>query len=172
MMLSEYNRANDALNDTPRLRMSLSGGPVVLTATWVRLAWAVSGAYDVNSFPALTYDATNKLIKTNATASRNYDVEIFTAFTAALGILPLDLQLRFVVPSPTPIYFPFPSGAGYTDLHRMSRTPANPPPFKQILYFESAIRQYGFGIEMRAPGILSALNAPSLTDGALSIFPR
>lgn len=166
-------RQNDTQVNPPRLRASLQAS-LTLTNVWQTVSFKKTGTYDVDTFPnGGRFDtANNKLIAASGeTQDKQYDVEFFYKFTAAL--VPInDIQLRFMIPAPTPIYFPFPDGDGFVNLGQMVLSPFNST-YKQTLYFNAQVRQYGIHLQLRTASLIALLaNRPVLVDAALSLFPR
>ena len=168
-------RTTDTQANPPRLRASFNkAAPLVLTNAWQTVAFQKTGTYDTDTFPnGGRFDvATNRLVAAaGETGDKQYDVEFFYKLTTAL--LPIhDVQIRFLIPAPTPIAFPFPDGDGFANIGSLLVSPFNAL-YKQVLYFNALVRQYGIQVQLRTAALISLpANRPVLVDGALSLFLR
>ncbi len=168
----------------PRLRTNISAS-LTLSTTWQRLNFAGTSTLNVNTFtmpagspsPAVYWDSTNKLFKFQATGDRNYDFNfnIVASSSAVLSLLNVSLtniQLRYVVPSPTPIYFPLPDSDQCINLMKAGLVSTDNASDNRVIYANSAIRQYGLGMEMRISSSFLGTATATLTSGDLIIFGR
>ena len=172
--LTVENRANNEFMPAPRLRASFNPAtPMTITDTWTTIPYRMTGTFDVNTFTTVAYNITTNSLTGSILEAPNkqYDIEVFYQITGAL--LPIhDIQLRFCIPAPTPIYFPFPDTLKSTNIGSVLISPFASV-YKQTIFFTAALLQYGCQIQIRTLGIIPlAINQPKLTDGALSLFPR
>lgn len=167
----------------PRIRVSRQAS-LTISTSWQRIDFNGNTSLDVNTFPMMGdgtlqvyWDSANKLFRFNQNdVDRNFDVRFGTVFNQ--GISAVNMQLRFVVPSPTPLYFPFPSkaddttlnGRGYTDLDQLPAGVGTTygTVYKDNLYSNILARQYGVGVELKASA--SLLTMPVLTAADFVIF--
>jgi len=154
----------------PRLRVNRTS-KLDLTSSWQRVDFNGSSARNGNSFPLVApgtpkvlWDATGKRLRFMEDQDRNYDVQFSlrtlsgSLIGSVLGMLAVKVQFRFVVPAPTPVYFPLPDVADpYADLHTVNLTNAGQESYGQPIYANSEIRQYGLGIDLRLSGMLGGV---------------
>lgn len=173
--LTDQDIANDRLMASPRFRIS-TASTLTLDNTWKRIVFGGTEILNTNTFPVdknqtqkkIYWDATNTLIKFTPDTARSYNYTFFYNINAVLP--PVDAQLRFVIPSPTPFYFPFSSQGGYIDLESIERATSRQRQLAGTLYTLPDVFTYGLGIEMKiSQSILSALSRPILNYAALLI---
>lgn len=177
---TDRNYKRGELDPQPRLRVNLTTA-VTLSTTWTRLNFAGTSTRNTNTFPVLDtgqrvwYDATNKLFRFTDTVDRNYDTYFNAKFSAAnvLGALNLQtatVQMRFAVPSPTPVYFPLPDSDGCVDLMPVNLTSTVRTSLPFIVYANEGMRTYGLGVELRLSGVM--LGQAKLEAADLIIYGR
>lgn len=174
---------NEADIVAPRMRVSKQASMNITTA-WQRIDFDGLTSLDVNLFPFMSnglrqvyWDSVNKVFKFNPVDhDRNFDIRFGTVFSQGLTIV--NMQLRFVVPAPTPLYFPFPlkaddatlQGRGYTDLNQLPAGVGTDygTVYKDNLYSNALARAYGVGIEMKASANIT--NMPVMKQADFVIF--
>lgn len=164
----------------PRLRANLTAA-LTLTTTWQRLNFAGASAYNTNTFPMINgnplvyWDTVARVYRFQSPVDRNYDTTLNGKFQAsnllsALNLTTVSVQMRYVVPAPTPIYFPLPDGQGYVDLLNVNLLSATSGTFGLIAYASQPIRTYGLGVELRLSGAL--LGTATLQAADFIIYGR
>jgi len=171
--MTEPERYSDMFGGTPRQRVSKSTA-LVLTDTWQTIQF-VSGnsTYDVNTFPEPRWDFVNhKMIANpNTTMEQAYDLSFDYQVTNVKGAS--KVQLRFVIPAPTPIYVPFPDDGttGYVDLAEINNQGVFKKHFQFPIYASTNIRTYGLQIQIRAVSYVTSSNIlTGILTGLLTIL--
>lgn len=179
---SEAERQDNTSVPAPRLRTNISAA-LTLTTTFQRLDFAGTSTLNTNTFtmnganPMVYWDATNKLFKFQAPADKNYDFNfnMKLASSSVLSVLSLALatiQLRYVVPSPTPIYFPLPDSDQCINIQQVGLIATDSATDNRIVYANALIRQYGLGLEMRISNTFLGTATATLSAADLIIFGR
>lgn len=170
--VTDADRAEDRQPDVPRMRRSLANA-VTLTATWQTLPFLKRGVYDGDTFPGGRYDETAKKLigGPGVSVTRNYDLVLYLEMTVPL--LTAAIQIRYLIPAPTPVAFPFPDATEpYMSLPAAATSPWRTR-LSEIVYFNDAIRQYGFHVQARTTSLLSLGSRPTIaTASALALYPR
>jgi len=166
--VSKMERFGDRLNALPRQRVSTSTA-LVLTDQWQTVAF-VSGnsAFDTNSFTTSRWDFTNNKILTNSLNAfeQGYTLRFDMSLQNVTGMS--KVQLRFVIPAPTPTYFPFPNSAttSFVDVTTLTiQNEVKNNTFGYDIYTNSDFRTYGCQIQLRA---LSYTNTSNILTGLIS----
>jgi len=161
-------RSKDQLASLPRQRVSTNTA-LILTDQWQTVNF-VSGnsAFDTNSFAQTRWDFTNNKILANPDNSfeQGYTLRFDMSLQNVTGMS--KVQLRFVIPAPTPTYFPFPNSAttsfvDVTTLTIQNETKNNT--FGYDIYTNPDFRTYGCQIQVRA---LSYTNTSNILTGLIS----
>lgn len=145
----------------PRIRLNIQSN-LVLTTSWQTLDFAGTSTLNTNTYPMgpdgtnkyVYWDTTNKQFMFQAPSDRNYTVTFNTkisssALISALNLTMATAQLRFVVPSPTPIYFPLPDSDQATDISNIGLTSVVRNSYVLPIYANSVMRQYGLKLQMQ-----------------------
>lgn len=166
--VTQMDRSKDQLSSLPRQRVSTSI-PLILTDQWQTVAF-VSGnsPFDTNSFSQSRWDFTNNKIVTNTdnVFEQGYTLRSDMSLQNVTGMS--KVQLRFVVPAPTPTYFPFPNSAttSFVDVTTLTiQNEVKNNTFGYDIYTNSDFRQYGCQIQLRA---LSYSNTSNILTGLIS----
>ena len=166
--VTQLQRTADLLSSLPRQRVSTSTA-LVLTDQWQTVSF-VSGnsAFDMNNFATSRWDFANNKILTNPL--NNYEQGYTLRFDMSLQNVTgmSKVQLRFVIPAPTPTYFPFPnsSTASFVDVTTLTiQGEVKNNSFGYDIYTNSDFRTYGCQIQMRA---LSYSNTSNILTGLIS----
>lgn len=159
---------------SPYIRVNRSDS-LLLTTTFQRLDLNGTSTRNANLFPTMPgmsgkvveWDSTNKVFRFNTDSLHHYDLIFNYRITSgglinALNLNVATVKLRFVVPSPTPRYFPFPDDGEYTDIDRTNLTSELRGTFNYILRGAADVRQYGIGIEL-------AVSNTSLIPGSITL---
>ena len=117
---------------------------------------------------SVDWDASEKKFVFNSTEDRNYLLQFFLNFDG--GTRPVDVFYRFLVPSPTPIYFPFPEGKQYGNLTSLERTQDFGVETMTAIYASQVVRQYGLKFQLAIAQSLIVLQRPTLDDANLVIY--
>lgn len=131
-----------------------------LTTSWQRIDF--NGTSTANTFPSgsdginkkIYWDSTNKLFKFNDTMDRNYDIQFNAKITSSsilslLNVSLTNIQLRYVVPAPTPLYFPLPDSDQCIDIGAAGLLSTWRGTHSYTVRVDALKRQYGLGVEMR-----------------------
>lgn len=166
--VTQLGRFSDQLQALPRQRVSASTA-LVLTDQWQTVSF-ISGnsAFDMSSFATSRWDFTNQKILTNPL--NNYEQGYTLRFDMSLQNVTgmSKVQLRFVIPAPTPTYFPFPNSSTNSFIDVTTLTIQNEVKnnsFGYDIYTNSDFRTYGCQIQMRA---LSYSNTSNILTGLIS----
>lgn len=166
--VTQMARATDQLSSLPRQRVSTSTA-LVLTDQWQTVSF-VSGnsPFDMNNFTTSRWDFINNKILTNPL--NNYEQGYTLRFDMSLQNVTgmSKVQLRFVIPAPTPTYFPFPNSStnSFVDVTTLTiQGEVKNNTFGYDIYTNSDFRTYGCQIQMRA---LSYSNTSNILTGLIS----
>jgi len=166
--VSKMERFGDKLQALPRQRVSTNTA-LVLTDQWQTVAF-VSGnsAFDTNSFTTSRWDFTNNKILTNPLNAfeQGYTLRFDMSLQNVTGMS--KVQLRFVIPAPTPTYFPFPNSVttSFVDVTTLTiQNEVKNNTFGYDIYTNSDFRTYGCQIQLRA---LSYTNTSNILTGLIS----
>lgn len=172
MLTWEAVQAGD-LPPSPRMRVNRAA-PLALSTVWQRVAFTGASPLNVNTFPGeapnrlVDWDAADWLFRFNAANDRNYSVQLFYHLTA--GDVGGWVQLRLVVPAPTPVYFPFPDGRGCLDLAELAAGQDYGGLLDVGIHADQLTRAYGIGVEVRAAAEAAAY--PTLADCVAVVYAR
>lgn len=175
-----YNEGAAALETNtlvtaPRLRVSRSA-TLALNTSYQRLDFSGTSSFNINTFPTgpdgsnsyVYWDSANKLFKFQADTDRNYDISLYlnVAANTLIGTLNLTMatiKIRLVVPSPTPIYFPFPDDSDpHVDINTVNSVSPRYIQYNTPIYANASIRQYGLGVELSLSNVvLGTVNVAS-----------
>lgn len=166
--ITKDERANDMLQGTPRQRVSRLTS-LTLTDQWQTVQFVEgSSAFNVNTFPQARWDYTNHklLINPSNIMEQAYDLSFDYQVTNVTG--QSKIQLRFVIPSPAPVYFPFPDDGNnaYVDLSEVNMIGIYKRHFQFPIYGNANMRQYGVQIQMRVQSFNQTSN---ILTGVLSL---
>lgn len=189
-------RQNDLLPSTPRLRVSLNrAAPLLLNSTWQTIPYVITNTpFDVNTFPDSRYDTTTSTIMPNTSVSSDQAYQLELDFKFQHTKRPLTFQLRFMVPAPTPIYFPLPQTDGYTDLRYIAKTytgglvgnllavgnlsltedttqMTNRETYIRSIYSALGIKDYGVRVQIRTAENYTGADRAQLIDAVLLMYP-
>lgn len=166
--VTQMARATDQLSSLPRQRVSTSTA-LILTDQWQTVTF-VSGnsPFDMNNFTTPRWDFTNQKLLTNPNNSyeQGYTLRFDMSLQNVVGMS--KVQLRFVIPAPTPTYFPFPNSAStsFVDVTTLTiGSEVKNNSFSYDIYTNSDFRTYGCQIQMRA---LSYSNTSNILTGLIS----
>jgi len=166
--VTQIQRTADLLSALPRQRVSTSTA-LVLTDQWQTVTF-VSGnsLFDMNNFATSRWDFTNSKLLTNPL--NNYEQGYTLRFDMSLQNVTgmSKVQLRFVIPAPTPTYFPFPNSStnSFVDVTTLTiQGEIKNNSFGYDIYTNSDFRTYGCQIQMRA---LSYSNTSNILTGLIS----
>lgn len=170
---------NDRIVDRPYARFSRQNA-LELTTDWVRLDYNGTSpiGLDTNTYPGegveqnVYWDSVNKLFKFKDTPEiRLYDCQL--SFVLANGFRPASVEMRFVIPTPTPIYFPAPDYTeAFLTLAEVSRRDVESKQHREIIRTTSVLRQYGLGVELRTDIDPLLLANMSLVDANIQIYSQ
>jgi len=165
----------------PYVRQNRSSD-LTLSTTWQRIDFNGSSTRNANTYPVVQdtnklveWDSTDKVFKFYNSATRNYDV-VFnfhvnsSTIISLLNLTMTNIQFRFVVPSPTPRYFPLPDDGGYIDLGMTGLASDVRDSVGYIVRAVADVQQYGIGLEIRIAGL--ALGTIVLKTADVSLYGR
>lgn len=165
--------ANDNLRASPRIRVNRTAS-MTLTTSWQDIDFTGTSTFNLNTYPdmtggkSVTWDAANKKFAFRSPEDRNYELTFYFAFAG--GLRPVDIYLRFAIPAPTPIYFPFPDTRGYINIATLERITDYGSEYNTTIYANAAMRQYGLKLQLKSGFTL--LTQPNLTEAAVVIYGR
>lgn len=164
------------LKDQPYLRANRSDA-LVLSDSWQRIDFNGTSSFNENLFPVVNgggkrvhWDGTNDLFQFETDGTLQFfDISLNLAFSG--GIRPLGIDLRFVIPDSTPIYFPHPEeSSSYIDIALTERRSEVRADHKETIRTSQLILDNGLGIELKTDRTL--VSNPSLIDAIIQIHPR
>lgn len=170
-LLAQQDIDMDNLNASPRLRVNRSAS-FPLSLSWQTIDFNGSSTFNVNTFPlmgsttSVGWDTTNKKFTFAQDTDRNYNVTLYYHVTAPL--VPANIQFRFCIPAPTPVYFPFPDTRQYLDLVTVYGITDHGFEYSTTIYANALVRQYGLQMQIRVGA--SLLTLPTLADCAAVIY--
>ena len=172
-ILSETDVMNGSLPPTPRFRVNRTA-QLTLSQAWQRIDFNGTSSFNLNSFPLVAgqsyktvdWDAVNKLFKFNSNADRNYVLTFNYKFAG--GLRPASVLLRFVIPAPSPVYFPFPETDKCTDLVTLESINDYRSFFELSVYANASMRQYGLGIELKT--VQNLVLSPIILTEAINLI--
>lgn len=192
LYVADMERNRDMLPATPRQRVSMDRSvPLALTGAWQAVPFAAgASARDVNTFPVSRYDYANQLILANPMTGyeQAYNLSLDLSVNLNASNVYVKLAVRFVVPAPTPIYFPLPESQGRIDLPDQLMPPNGAVHFDYTVYTNAAIKDYGAQVQVRATTyqlsgsgllggliglvttVLSGNQRPTLTDAVMNMY--
>lgn len=182
---SEQMREMNNAVPAPRFRVNQST-PMTLSTTFQKVDFAGTSTRNTNTFPVgadklkpcINWDSTNKLFIFNSTVDKNYDVLFNAKITGSaiqslLNVNLAQVQMRYVVPVPgNPIYFPLPDSDGYVDLTSVGLSSTDRSTNSITIYANSAMRQYGLGLELRISNAFLGGATATLSASDLIIYGR
>jgi len=183
MSFSESDARLETLGQvvSPYVRQNRSTD-LVLSTTWQRVVFNGTSTRNTNTFPLMDgtnrlvqWDAVNNVFDFNNPDARHYDV-IFnfhinsSTLVSLLNLTMTTVKFRFVVPSPTPRYFPLPDDGGFADIAYTNLSADVRGTYNYIVRSVSDVEQYGIGVEMCIAG--AALGTIKLVTGDISIYGR
>ena len=167
---------------SPYIRLNRSTD-LTLTTTWQRVDYNGTSTRNTNTFPnapgtsnpLVEWDSTSKVFKFNTTVDKHYDLLMnyrinSSTLISLLNLTMTTVQLRFIVPSPTPRYFPLPDDGGYIDIAYTGLATDVRNTMNYILRAVPDVMQYGIGVEMRIAG--TALGVIKLMTSDMSLYGR
>lgn len=167
--ITDYERDMDMLKATPRQRVARMTS-LTLDTTWRTVVFVEgSSTFNTNTFPSARWDYVNNklLINTNITFEQAYDLSFDYNLTNVTG--QSKVQLRFLIPSPTPIMAPFPDdgATAYVDLSELNMPGTYKRHWQYPIYGNASMRQYGLQIQMRVQSYTPSVN---LLSGVISLL--
>lgn len=166
--VTQFSRSTDLLGALPRQRVSTNTA-LVLTDQWQTLTF-VSGnsPFDMNSFTSPRWDYVNSKLTPNPANNyeQGYTLRLDMSLQNVTGMS--KVQIRFVIPAPTPIYFPFPNSStnSFVDVTTLTiQGEVKNNTFGYDIYTNSDFRTYGCQIQIRA---LSYSNTSNIVTGVIS----
>ena len=161
-------RSLDMLVAPPRQRVSRMTA-LTLTDTWQTISFIEgSSAFNLNSFPQSRWDYTTNKLKINPdnTLEQSYLLSFDYSLTNVIN--QSKVQMRFVIPAPTPIYFPFPDDTEpYLDLCQLFMPGTLKQNFIYPIYGNTSMRNYGVQIQMR---VVSYVPTANILSGVISLL--
>lgn len=155
-----------------------------LTTSWQRVDF--NGSNTTNTFPIgidgsnkhIYWDSTNRLFRFNFDIDRNFDIQFNTKIVSSsvlsvLNVALTNIQLRYVVPSPAPQYFPLPDDSepgidlGAAGLLSTWRTTHD-----YTIRGDANKRQYGMGVELRLSSSFLGTATATVNLADLIIYGR
>lgn len=187
----------DMLPSTPRLRRSLDrSNPLTLDNNWQSIPFrSINTPYDVNTFQTADFNEEINAIMPSSELEEDqiYRIEMDLKFSHTKR--PVHFQMRFRVPSPTPITVPFPETDGFFDLLTVptkytggllgnllnianlslevdnSENISNITPPARTIYSAFGLKQYGVIPEIRISQAYTGADRPKLIDAILFMYP-
>ena len=173
-VIYQKDLAEDRLQDKPYARFNRTTD-LTLSTTWQRVDFNGTSSLNANTYPntgsgkQVDWDATDKKFVFNRDTLGLYN--IFLTYQFAGGVRPASVDMRFVIPAPTPIYFPLPDTIEHLPLVDITRLATVATKDSQIVRSTSVVTEYGIGIELRTD-VVGLLTKPDLAHCIIEIYPQ
>ena len=163
----------DRLKNQPYLRATTLNN-ISVNNTWVRLDFSGNSNFNNNTFPLkdvdkmIYWDNVNKKFIFNRDTIGFYSIKL--DFLLKGGNRNTTLDMRFVIPAPTPIYFPLPESFERKTLIRLLRKNSlESADHLEIIRTTDILTDYGLGVELK---ITNNASNVKLEDGIIQIYPN
>ena len=160
----------DRIHDRPYARFNLDT-ELNLTTEWQRLVFDWTSQFNANLFPTglLTWDSTNNKFVFDRDNIWLYDLVV--TFEIEWGFRPTEIDMRFTIPTTTPIHFPLPDTQGFHTLTKIERRNNQSAVHVQPIRTTQILIDNWLGIDLKADKVLVA-RPTKLKHCILEVYPK